>query len=298
MAIRLHYFRGGWPVSPRLAVDLHMVKRRALGTGMEKPAAWVFALASAALLSASANAQYPGQIKPDQKNQPELRAVAVLEWTGEPGKPKACRIVPVTVFDGEKLQDGGVYLARPQPLALSGEVEYELEQNGKPFGLFDIKNAGQEQGSWVGFGDWKPMPKPKTPPPVMALSDEDSGADDKPVLHRKSIRARRRPGRKPDRARHQDRQPEPRPQIRIGPPCTRRRTIVPPQRHPRAPHRPPTPTGPLCIRSLTTARPRLRQARVPPTPTGRCSRRANQSLQRTWATSTPCPISPIRTAPA
>jgi hypothetical protein len=137
--------------------------------------------------------QYPGQLKKDSAKTPELRAIAVLEWTGEPGKPKASRIVPITVYDGEKLQDAGVYLARPQPLALSGEVEYELEQNGKPFGLFDIKEAGQEQGSWVGFGDWKPMPRPKS---VKATLPEkiDDVEDDKPVLHRKKHAGETSPG--------------------------------------------------------------------------------------------------------
>jgi hypothetical protein len=131
-----------------------------------------------------ASSQYPGQVTKKSKDMPDLRAVAVLEWTGEAGKPKTCRIVPVTVFDGEKLQDGGIYLARPEPLALSGEVEYELKQNGKTFGLFDIKNAGQEQGSWVGYGNWKDMPAPKPAQAVMP-DKEDDFQDDKPVLHRK-----------------------------------------------------------------------------------------------------------------
>jgi hypothetical protein len=52
--------------------------------------------------------------------------------------------------------------------------------------LFDIKNAGQEQGTWVGYGSWKAMPASKpaegaTPQKV----DVDDVADDKPVLHRK-----------------------------------------------------------------------------------------------------------------
>ncbi len=111
----------------------------------------------------SALGQYPGQVKKKSKDSPDLRAIAVLEWTGDLGKPKACRMVPVTVFDGEKLQDGGVYLARPEPLAVAGEVEYELKENGKTVGLFDIENAGQEQGSWVGYGKWKPLPQPKAP---------------------------------------------------------------------------------------------------------------------------------------
>ncbi len=101
--------------------------------------------------------QYPGQVTKKAKDTAVLRAIAVVEWTGEEGKPKSSRLVPVAVYDGEALQDGNVYLARPFPLAVTSQVEYELEKNGKPIGLFDIKNAGQEQGSWVGYGSWKPM---------------------------------------------------------------------------------------------------------------------------------------------
>ena len=144
-------------------------------------------LAAAALLVCSPGwAQYPGQISKDPKASPELRSIAVLEWTGEPGKPKASRLVPVAVLDGGRLEDGEIYLARPQPLALGGEVEYELEQDGKPIGLYDIHNAGEQQGSWVGFGVWKPMPAPKLsrasqePPKI-----DDVESDDHPVLHRK-----------------------------------------------------------------------------------------------------------------
>lgn len=114
-----------------------------------------------------------------------LRAIGVLEWTGEEGKPKTSRLVPVTVYDGEALQDGNVYLARPQPLALAMEVEYELEKNGKPIGLYDIKNAGQQQGTWVGFGSWKATPS-AAPKPVTPILAEGGEADsDRPVLHRK-----------------------------------------------------------------------------------------------------------------
>jgi hypothetical protein len=134
-------------------------------------------------------AQYPGQVAKNAKGSPELRAIAVLEWTGEAGNPKASRLVPVAVLDAGQLQDGGIYLARPEPLSLAGEVEYELEQNGKPIGLFDVKNTGQEQGSWVGYGAWKPLPAP--PPAKPSMSEmaraalEDDAQSDQPVLHRK-----------------------------------------------------------------------------------------------------------------
>jgi hypothetical protein len=134
-------------------------------------------------------AQYPGQVAKNSKESPELRSVAVLEWTGEAGKPKTCRIVPVAVLDEGRLQDGGIYKSRPEPLALAGEVEYELEQDGKPVGLFDIENSGREQGSWVGYGTWKAMPaeKPKPTPAQLAaqMRNDDDAQSDEPVLHRK-----------------------------------------------------------------------------------------------------------------
>jgi hypothetical protein len=140
----------------------------------------------------SAWSQYPGQVTRTNKDVPDLRAIAVLEWTGEAGKPKASRLVPVAVLDQsriltDQLQDGGIYLARPQPLALTGEVEYELQQNGMPLALYDIKNSGQEQGSWVGYGAWKPLPAPKPKPSMdeVARSKIDVEDSDRPTLHRK-----------------------------------------------------------------------------------------------------------------
>jgi hypothetical protein len=142
-------------------------------------------LAAGALLPMIALAQYPGQVTKKSKETPSLRAVAVLEWTGEIDKPKACRIVPITVYDGAKLQDAGVYLARPEPLALSGEVEYELKNNGTTFGLFDVENAGQEQGMWVGYGKWKDLPAPRPAKETTPAKIDSDVEDDKPVLHRK-----------------------------------------------------------------------------------------------------------------
>jgi hypothetical protein len=136
-----------------------------------------------------ASAQYVGQVSKADKDQPELRSIAVLEWTGEEGSPKASRLVPVAVLDGGQLQDGSEYLARPEPLALTPEVEYVLQQDGKPLGLYDIKNAGQQLGSWVGFGAWKPMPAahPKLNAAQLAKTkfDDDDAQSDQPVLHRK-----------------------------------------------------------------------------------------------------------------
>ncbi len=141
-------------------------------------------LALAAALQAAA--QYPGQVKQNQQNQ-TMRAIAVLEWSGDEARPKASRLVPVVLYDGEHLEDAGIYMARPAPLALSSEVEYELKDNGKTTGLFVVSTAGQELGSWVGFGAWKPLPKPKPPAPAKVDNKDVWGNenDDKPVLHRK-----------------------------------------------------------------------------------------------------------------
>ncbi len=132
-------------------------------------------------------AQYPGQITSADKGSQELRAVSVLEWIGDVQHPKGSRLIPVAVFDGQQLQDGGLYLAQPEPLALEGEVEYQLKDNGKNTGLFVIGNAALEQGSWVGYGKWKPLAKPKAAPAASAQSWKDDDQDsDHPTLHRKS----------------------------------------------------------------------------------------------------------------
>jgi hypothetical protein len=165
----LHYFRARYPVSlcgPSLLLMLQAIFACVVG-----------------MAALAAVGQYPGQVTKKTKDTAVLRAIAVVEWTGEEGKPKSSRLVPVTVYDGEALQDGNVYLARPLPLAVAGQVEYELEKNGKPIGLFDIKNAGQEQGSWVGYGSWKPMHVAKAAKPV--LDEGGDEASDRPTLHRK-----------------------------------------------------------------------------------------------------------------
>jgi hypothetical protein len=145
---------------------------------------WIL-IAGFVLAALPAAAQYPGQITNPDKSTPRLRAVAVLEWTGDENHPKASRLIPVSVYDGKDLEDAGVYLAHPEPLALEGEVEYQLQLNGKPVGLFDVENSGEVQGSWVGFGKFRDLPKPKPANTQIAKVDEDDAQSDTPVLHRK-----------------------------------------------------------------------------------------------------------------
>ena len=142
-------------------------------------------------LAATASAQYPGLVTKTDKSQPVLRSVAVLEWTGAAGKPSASRLVPVAIYDGEQLNDATIYLTRPEPLALAGGTEYELQTAGKPSGLFDVSSSGEFHDSWLGFGAWKPLTAADAAKAAGAfntsslLNPVDAADDDKPVLKRK-----------------------------------------------------------------------------------------------------------------
>jgi hypothetical protein len=143
------------------------------------------ALLAAAACALPAAAQYPGQVSANGST-PTLRAVSVYEWTGDEQHPTASRLIPITVFDGQQLQDGGIYLASPAPLSLEADVEYQLKQDGKNTGLLVVQDAAEVQGSWIGHVDFKDLPKPKPIQPAAWKDDEvDDAASDEPVLHRK-----------------------------------------------------------------------------------------------------------------
>ncbi len=130
-----------------------------------------------------AAAQYQTHVqKNDPKKPAEPRAVSILEWVGDPGKPVASRIVPLSVFVGGEYIDGGLYLAQPAPLTVEADTLYELEQAGVPKGTFYIAGGVQVAGAWFGYGQWKPLnaPKPpkklapsKVPPRVVQDNDPD-----------------------------------------------------------------------------------------------------------------------------
>lgn len=124
-------------------------------------------MAVAALGCAALRAQYPGHVDTQPKASPTstLRSIAVLEWTGDRNHPTATRLVPVSLFDGNHLQDGALYLARPVPLALDSGTEYEVESTGLPQGWFDVDGARQIGDDWFGVGKLKPY----LPPPPKKL---------------------------------------------------------------------------------------------------------------------------------
>lgn len=174
MAIIFDYSRPGRPVSSRAG-------------GFPRPIL-APALTAALLLAAlPVAAQYAGKVPEQNKtNGPNLRAVAVLEWTGDPSHPKASRLVPITLWDGQDLQDASIYMAQPEPIALQSDVEYKLKQNGKTIGYYDVTSAGQTQGTWVGFGAWKDLAKPAPPAPPQKIEDAANDNSGPPVLHRKN----------------------------------------------------------------------------------------------------------------
>ena len=112
---------------------------------------------------AVAHAQYPGKVNPNQgaAATPVLRSTAVLEYTGDLTRPTAARLVPLAVWDGERYQPGGLYMAQPMPLAVESGTVYELLDAGTSKGLFDVTAAANVSGSWVATGKYQKPAAPK-----------------------------------------------------------------------------------------------------------------------------------------
>lgn len=137
----------------RLGVQL----RRVLGAGLA--------------LAAGASALTAQTHKVEAPPQNVVRAVAVYEWTGDLAKPTASRLIPVSLFIDNKLQDADVYMARPVPFALLTGNVYELEKSGVPEGTLQLAYArhlvaGQNAATtfddgWFGYGKFAPPAAPK-----------------------------------------------------------------------------------------------------------------------------------------
>src|SRR5260370_27568240 len=124
------------------------------------------------------------------KPESVVRAVGVYGRTGELGKPKASRLIPVTLFIEGKLEDAGVYIARPVPFALLTGNLYELQDAGVAKGTLELSyarhlqtvDAAYDEG-WVGYGSFHaPEAATQTAPlrasktlPVIKSSSSDSG---------------------------------------------------------------------------------------------------------------------------
>ena len=146
------------------------------------------ALAISALAFAPLHAQTHKVAKPENV----VRAIGVYEWTGDLAKPTAARLVPVSLFIDDKLEDAAVYLARPVPLSILVGNVYELDQAGVAKGTLEVWYARHLQApdnvatnyddGWFGYGEFVPpaVPKKSTLKPsktlavINAVDDDDS----------------------------------------------------------------------------------------------------------------------------
>jgi len=174
------------------------VDGRAAGTGRQSAVRRLGALLfGAALVVPGAAAQTH---KVESKPQNVVRAVGVYEWTGDLAKPTASRLIPVSLFINGKLQDAGVYMARPVPLSLLTGNVYQLEKSGVLRGTLELAYARhlvprENQATvfddgWFGYGKYAALsaPKPSTlkaseKPIRLDGIDED---DDKPRFSARS----------------------------------------------------------------------------------------------------------------
>jgi hypothetical protein len=139
--------------------------------------AWVWLksmkkLCSIGILLAGGAGFAPSQMHKVAKPETVVRAVGVYEWTGDMAKPTASRLIPVTLYIDKKLEDAGLYLARPVPFALGSGTIYELDEAGVPKGNLDLVYARHLQATnvaedyddgWFGYGSFKGLVAPKKP---------------------------------------------------------------------------------------------------------------------------------------
>jgi hypothetical protein len=149
----------------------------------------------------SARAQMHKVAKPEQV----VRAVGVYEWTGDLTKPTASRLIPVSIFIDGKLEDAGVYVARPVPFALLSGNVYALQDAGIDKGMLDLAYARHMQAvdatgdlayddGWFGYGSVKPLAVAKKPAklkpsktlPVLTSSTGGTTDSNRPQLTNKT----------------------------------------------------------------------------------------------------------------
>ena len=102
-----------------------------------------------------------------KKPETVVRAVGVYEFTGDESKPTAMRLVPVSLFINGRLEDAGIYMARPAPFALQAGTLYEAQRSGLPEGLLELAFSNRLSGGeateiedgWEAFGLFQPKPK-------------------------------------------------------------------------------------------------------------------------------------------
>ena len=122
-----------------------------------------------------------GQTHKVTKPESVVRAVGVYEWTGDIAKPKASRLIPVSLYIEGHIEDAGVYVARPVPFALLTGNVYELQDAGIAKGTLELSYARHMQATdratgdqafddgWFGYGTFHaPVVAKKTSTPLRA----------------------------------------------------------------------------------------------------------------------------------
>jgi hypothetical protein len=122
-----------------------------------------------------------GQTHKVAKPESVVRAVGVYEWTGDLAKPKASRLIPVSLYIEGHIEDAGVYIARPVPFALVTGNVYELQDAGIAKGTLELVYARHMQSvdratgdqayddGWFGYGTFHaPVVAKKTATPLRA----------------------------------------------------------------------------------------------------------------------------------
>jgi cytochrome c553 len=158
---------------------------------------WTAALAILVALPASAQTH-----KVEAPPQNVVRAVGVYEWTGDLAKPTASRLIPVSLFINGRLQDAGVYMARPVPLSLLTGNLYELQKSGLPQGTLELayarhlianqNSATTFDDGWFGYGKFAARAAPKKNTNLRAsttpirLDGTNAEDDDKPHFSSRS----------------------------------------------------------------------------------------------------------------
>src|SRR5262249_17457120 len=78
------------------------------------------------------------------------RAIAVLEWEGDPKSPKphTSVLVPITILDEGKYYDASIYRASPVPMAIDSGVVYDILKSGELVGTFVTGASSQQKNRW------------------------------------------------------------------------------------------------------------------------------------------------------
>jgi hypothetical protein len=122
----------------------------------------------AALAVLAVPARLPAQMHKVSKPDQVTRAVGVYEYVGDLTKPRAARLIPVSLFIGGHFEDAAVYMARPIPFVLDTGFRYELMEAGVRKHFLDLVAARNFAGSsaaastpfddgWFGYGQVKPL---------------------------------------------------------------------------------------------------------------------------------------------